>query len=164
MMANKSCGTRPELALGRLLWSCGIRYRKHVRDVPGRPDFCIKKYRMAIFVDGEFWHGCDWEVRRERIKSNREFWIAKIERNMRRDADVTGRLRREGWAVFRFWESDIRRRPGACLRLILSYLAGFTALSAPSYIPLDYRPYEMAEIPAAAEPDAPYGGRNADGG
>ncbi|MDE5752152.1 MAG: very short patch repair endonuclease, partial [Duncaniella sp.] len=78
MQANKSRDTKPELALGSLLCRCGIRYRKHSRRVAGKPDFCISKYRLAIFVDGELSHGRDWERRRTKLKSNRDLWIAKI--------------------------------------------------------------------------------------
>ena len=70
MQGNKSSGTKPELALGRLLWRNGIHYRKQPKNVPGKPDFCIKKYRLAIFVDGEFWHGRNWEQKRESLKGN----------------------------------------------------------------------------------------------
>lgn len=88
MQSNKGKGTKPEIAFGRLMWSAGIRYRKHPKGVPGTPDFCIRKYRMAIFVDGEFWHGRDWPRKKPTIKNNRDFWIAKIERNIARDISV----------------------------------------------------------------------------
>ena len=78
MQSNKGKGTKPEIAFGRLMWSAGIRYRKHPKGVPGTPDFCIRKYRMAIFVDGEFWHGRDWPRKKPTIKNNRDFWIAKM--------------------------------------------------------------------------------------
>lgn len=88
-----------------------MRYRKNNKTVFGKPDFSFKKYKVAVFVDGEFWHGKDWEIRKADIKSNREFWIAKIERNIQRDEEVTGRLKAEGWTVFRFWGKDVVKNP-----------------------------------------------------
>ncbi len=167
MQANKSRGTKPELALGRLLWGCGIRYRKHPSDVPGRPDFCVKKYRMAIFVDGEFWHGRNWEAQKARLKSNREFWIAKIERNMARDARVNRELEESGWKGFRFWESDIKKHPGACVGAVVLYLSYFHRFEVPEYIPADYQEYDDGQDAGlnamAAEPAEAYG-RSMDAG
>lgn len=167
MKANKSRGTKPELALGKLLWSCGIRYRKQPKGVAGTPDFCIKKYKLAIFVDGEFWHGRDWDNRKERLKSNRDFWIKKIERNIRRDRAVNARLIQQGWKVFRFWETDIKKHPGVCVSQVLRYLSNFTSISAPQYIPEDFKEsydllaettvMEYEETRIAAEPAAEYG-------
>lgn len=156
MQANKSFGTKPELALGRLLWSCGLRYRKHPKNVTGRPDFCIRKYRLAIFVDGEFWHGRDWEDKKKNLKGNRDFWIAKIERNIERDRRVNTTLSADGWKVFRFWETDIRKHPGRCIGAVLRYLAGFTSESAPQYIPADYT-LDTPSAPIAADPGVEYG-------
>ena len=112
MRANKSKGTKPELALAKAMWALGLRYRKNSGSIFGKPDFSFKKYKVAVFVDGEFWHGKDWEQRKAEIKGNREFWIAKIERNIRRDMEVTGRLKAEGWTVLRFWSNDIVKNAG----------------------------------------------------
>lgn len=157
MQGNKSKGTKPELAMARLLWSCGIRYRKHPKDVKGTPDFCIKKYKLAIFVDGEFWHGRDWPEKKEKLKGNRDFWIAKIERNIARDREVTAELVGRGWAVFRFWESDIRRHPGICVRQVLQYICQFKHLEIPDYLPSDYDLDIPEPTPQAAEPAEEYG-------
>src|SRR5690606_16832045 len=99
--------TKPELLLRRALWARDIRYRLHDRSLPGRPDIVIRKYRLAIFVDGEFWHGRDWEKRREHIHANRGFWIPKIERNMQKDEQANRTLRDMGYVVFRFWSQEI---------------------------------------------------------
>ena len=112
MRANKSKGTKPELALAKAMWALGLRYRKNSGSIFGKPDFSFKKYKVAVFVDGEFWHGKDWEQRKAEIKGNREFWIAKIERNIRRDMEVTGRLKAEGWTVLRFWSNDVVKNAG----------------------------------------------------
>ena len=165
MQGNKSSGTKPELALGRLLWRNGIRYRKQPRGVPGKPDFCIKKYRLAIFVDGEFWHGRDWVRKREALKGNRDFWIAKIERNIQRDIRVTQTLEAAGWKVFRFWESDVKKHPGVCLGEVLRYMSQFAGIVEPDYVPMDYCIYgagyddvsRSAGLSIAADVSAEYG-------
>ena len=112
MQSNKSTGTKPELVLAKAMWALGLRYRKNSGSIFGKPDFSFKKYKVAVFVDGEFWHGKDWEQRKVEIKGNREFWIAKIERNIRRDMEVTGRLKAEGWTVLRFWSNDVVKNAG----------------------------------------------------
>ena len=112
MQSNKSKGTKPELVLAKAMWALGLRYRKNSGSIFGKPDFSFKKYKVAVFVDGEFWHGKDWEQRKAEIKDNREFWIAKIERNIRRDMEVTGRLKAEGWTVLRFWSNDVVKNAG----------------------------------------------------
>ena len=112
MQSNKSKGTKPELLLAKAMWALGLRYRKNSGSIFEKPDFSFKKYKVAVFVDGEFWHGKDWEQRKAEIKGNREFWIAKIERNIRRDMEVTGRLKAEGWTVLRFWSNDVVKNAG----------------------------------------------------
>ncbi|WP_118898847.1 very short patch repair endonuclease [Neisseria lactamica] len=114
MQSNKSKGTKPELVLAKAMWALGLRYRKNSGSIFGKPDFSFKKYKVAVFVDGEFWHGKDWEQRKAEIKGNREFWIAKIERNIRRDREVTGRLKAEGWTVLRFWSNDVVKNTTCC--------------------------------------------------
>ncbi|OFM33188.1 very short patch repair endonuclease [Neisseria sp. HMSC068C04] len=114
MRANKSKGTKPELALAKAMWALGLRYRKNSGSIFGKPDFSFKKYKVAVFVDGEFWHGKDWEQKKAEIKGNREFWIAKIERNIQRDIEVTGRLKVEGWTVLRFWSNDVVKDTTSC--------------------------------------------------
>ena len=114
MRANKSTGTKPELVLAKAMWALGLRYRKNSGSIFGKPDFSFKKYKVAVFVDGEFWHGKDWEQKKAEIKGNREFWIAKIERNIKRDIEVTGRLKAEGWTVLRFWSNDVVKDTTSC--------------------------------------------------
>lgn len=124
MQANKSKDTSIELMLGRAMWHRGLRYRKHAKGVPGHPDFCFVGKRVAVFCDGEFWHGKDWEQAKQRLKSNREFWIAKIERNQARDREHTEALERAGWTVLRFWESDIRKHLDDCVGRVEAALNG----------------------------------------
>ena len=114
MQAIKSKDTSIELALRKALWRKGIRYRKNYKKLLGKPDIAITKYRIAIFCDSDFWHGYDWENRHQRIKSNRDYWIPKIERNMKRDKEVTAALEATGWTVLRFWEFQIRKELSMC--------------------------------------------------
>ena len=114
MQAIKSKDTSIELALRKALWHKGIRYRKNYKPLPGKPDIAITKYRIAVFCDSDFWHGYDWENRHQKIKSNRDYWIPKIERNMQRDQEVNEKLRSDGWIVLRFWGRQIKRDVVAC--------------------------------------------------
>ncbi|QLG45330.1 very short patch repair endonuclease [Costertonia aggregata] len=114
--------TKPELAFRKALYSKGYRYRIDYKKLIGRPDIALKKYKTVIFIDGEYWHGHNWEERKQKIKTNREFWIAKIERNMQRDQEVNAELKRLGYTVFRFWESEIKKNLDGCLQKVISHL------------------------------------------
>lgn len=118
MQANKATGTKPELLLAKKLFAKGYRYRKNNKSVFGKPDLTFKKLKLAIFVDGEFWHGRDWDTRKHAIKSNIEFWHKKIERNMERDKEVNEKLLEQGWTVLRFWDKEVIKEPAKCLELI----------------------------------------------
>ncbi len=118
MQAVKSKGSKIEIALAKALWSRGYRYRKHNKTVFGRPDFTFKNKKIAIFVDSEFWHGKDWERRKYDLKSNREFWLKKIERNIERDKEVNSQLASEGWKVLRFWGKDIISNLNECVEKV----------------------------------------------
>ena len=107
-----------ELKLRRELWKKGFRYRKNVREIFGCPDIVFKKLKIAIFVDSEFWHGYDWENRKNDFKSNRDFWIPKIERNIERDKEVDEKLIAEGWTVLRFWGREIKKNLEGCVKKI----------------------------------------------
>ncbi len=109
MQGNKSKGTKIEIVLGKALYAKGLRYRKNNKKVFGTPDFTISKYKIAIFADGDYWHGKDWETRKKKLGKNAGFWFEKIERNLERDFKVNKKLREEGWTVLRFWESDIKK-------------------------------------------------------
>ena len=122
MSANKGKGTKLELLFGKLLWNAGVRYRKNDKTVFGKPDFVIRKMKIAIFCDGEFWHGRNWEERKNDHKSNCEFWHTKIERNIKRDNEVNEQLKVQGWTVFRFWETEITKESDKCLNRILNYM------------------------------------------
>ena len=115
MRAIRSKDTTIELALRKALWQRGIRYRKNYKGLIGKPDIVITQYRIAVFCDSDFWHGYDWENRKSRIKSNQDYWIPKIERNMKRDREVTATLVEQGWIVLRFWEHTIRKELEECV-------------------------------------------------
>ena len=115
MRAIRSKDTTIELALRKALGQRGIRYRKNYKGLIGKPDIVITKYRIAVFCDSDFWHGYDWENRKARIKSNQNYWIPKIERNMKRDREVTAALVEQGWIVLRFWEHTIRKELEECV-------------------------------------------------
>jgi DNA mismatch endonuclease (patch repair protein) len=115
--------TKPEMLFRRALWEKGVRYRVDSIQIPGRPDVSIKKYKIAVFIDGEFWHGYNWDERKEHIKSNRKFWLPKIERNMQRDRQVNRQLNEMGFMVFRFWTREIKENLNRCITDILIYMA-----------------------------------------
>lgn len=122
MSRIKGKDSKPEMILRRAMWSRNIRYRLHNKDLPGKPDIVIKKYKLAIFVDGEFWHGYNWEEKQKQIKSNRSFWIPKIERNMQRDRQTNRALTDMGYTVFRFWSKDILKDLHKVMNQIELYL------------------------------------------
>lgn len=106
MARIKGKDTKPELIVRQYLYSRGYRYRKNVRTLPGTPDIALKKYRVAIFIHGCFWHGHEPHLRLP--KSNREYWEQKIARNRERDEENKERLRRLGWSVMTVWECQLR--------------------------------------------------------
>jgi DNA mismatch endonuclease (patch repair protein) len=114
--------TKPELLFRKALWNKGVRYRINNKQLPGRPDVSIQKYKLAVFIDGDYWHGHNWEERKAKLKTNREFWIPKIERNMQRDREVNQELETLGYTVFRFWESEIKSNLKTCVNDIMVYL------------------------------------------
>ncbi len=114
--------TKPELAFRKALWAAGYRYRVDYKKLIGKPDIVLNKYKTVIFIDGEFWHGHNWETRKQKIKTNREFWIPKIERNIQRDAEVNAALQNLGYTIFRFWETDVKKNLDACLKTVIASL------------------------------------------
>ena len=107
-----------ETILAKTLWHQGIRYRLNYRKLPGSPDIAITTNKIAVFVDGEFWHGYNWEKRKPKLKSNREYWIEKIEENIARDKRNDGLLDQMGWTVLHFWEKDVLKNLDACVNVI----------------------------------------------
>lgn len=118
MKAVKNSGSKIETMLQKELWHRGLRYRKNVKSIYGKPDIAFIGKKIAVFCDSEFFHGYDWENKQKEIKSNRDFWIPKIERNIQRDIEVNEKLRSEGWTVIRFWGNDIKRNLKECADII----------------------------------------------
>lgn len=115
MQSIKSKGTKIEVILAKALWNKGFRYKKNNNKIFGKPDFVFSKHKVAIFCDSEYFHGKDWEISKERIKTNREFWHKKIEGNIQRDQEVNNRLAQEGWIVLRFWGDEIKKNTQLCV-------------------------------------------------
>jgi len=122
--ASKKADTASEMRLRRVLWRAGCRYRTNLGELPGRPDVVFTRARLAVFCDGDFWHGKAWEERRTKLAqgTNADYWLAKIERNMERDARSNERLERDGWTVLRFWESQIQNDVEAVVAEVLEIL------------------------------------------
>ena len=118
MQQVKNKDSKIEVLLRKELWSRGLRYRKNVNRIYGKPDIVFIGKKVAVFCDSEFWHGYNWEERKKDFKSHQEFWIPKIERNMERDAEVTVRLESEGWTVIRFWGNEIKKNTAQCADII----------------------------------------------
>lgn len=110
---NRSTDARHECLLRSLLWKQGLRYRKNVRSLPGKPDIVFVAARVAVFCDGDFWHGRDWPrlSRKLRTGNNAAYWIPKIRTNRSRDRRNERLLKKEGWTVIRVWETDVHRNP-----------------------------------------------------
>ncbi len=118
MQRVKNKGSQIEVMLMKELWSRGLRYRKNVNGIYGKPDIVFIGKKVAVFCDSEFWHGYNWEERKHDFKSHQVFWIPKIERNMERDREVTEHLQSEGWTVLRFWGKDIKKNLKECADMI----------------------------------------------
>ena len=127
MSAIRSKDTKPELILRRALWQRGFRYRVAVKTLPGKPDIVFTKAKIAIFCDGDFWHGHNWALRGipsldDELAGYSEYWQNKIRRNIDRDHKNTSKLENNGWIVLRFWESDIKKNTEKCVEeIILCY-------------------------------------------
>ena len=119
MQAVKATGSKIEIALAKKLWALGHRYRKNDKSVFGKPDLTMKRYKLAIFVDSEFWHGKDWNTRKHDHKSNQDFWLKKIQRNIERDKEVNEQLLKDGWKVLRFWGEDVTKNLRNCTEKII---------------------------------------------
>lgn len=129
MSAIRSQDNKTEVKLRRALHALGLRYRKYSGSLPGRPDLVFPASRVAVFLDGDYWHGRDLvegrstalerRLRRLPVKT-RKYWRAKFRRRVERDEQVTRQLRDAGWLVLRFWESDVRANPTPAVRTVAS--------------------------------------------
>ena len=96
-----------EIMIAKSLWHRGYRYRLNYKALPGSPDIALAKYRIAIFIDGEFWHGKDFEQRKTKLKNNKDYWIEKIQENIDRDLKNDKLLRQMEWYPIHFWSNDV---------------------------------------------------------
>ncbi|MCR5206775.1 MAG: very short patch repair endonuclease [Lachnospiraceae bacterium] len=117
MQNIKSKDTAIEHKMRKALWHLGIRYRKNYRKLPGKPDICITKYKIAVFCDSSFWHGRDYELRKP-IGTNFTYWDNKIRKNMDRDRQVDSRLESMGWIVLHFWDIEINKHIEECIKAV----------------------------------------------
>ena len=123
MQRIHSNDTKAEIKLRHALWNKGVRYRKNYKVLPGKPDIAITKYRVAVFVDGDFWHARGHiDNPGEQIRTNRPYWLKKLKRNVERDKDVNDALLERGWIVLRFWDADVNSDLNKCVEEIMAYL------------------------------------------
>ncbi|SDZ77067.1 T/G mismatch-specific endonuclease [Selenomonas ruminantium] len=123
MSRIRATDTKPEVLLRKALWKKGLRYRKNYKTLPGKPDIVLPRQKIAIFVDGDFWHARGHQDNPgEQITSNQDYWQKKLARNVERDKEVNDELTEAGWLVLRFWESDIKNDLTGCLRKLEEYL------------------------------------------
>lgn len=111
--------SKAETDLAKELWRRGLRYRKNYRKLPGSPDIAILKHKIAVFVDGEFWHGKDWDQKKECLKTNQEYWIEKIGENIARDKRNDLLLFEIGWKPIHFWEKEVIKSLQFCADSII---------------------------------------------
>ncbi len=131
----KAKDTEIEMRLRMELWRRGYRYRKNYNKLPGRPDIALTKYKIAIFCDGEFFHGRDWDNLRSKLKdsNNGEYWISKISHNIDHDNEVNKMLLSMGWTVIRFWGKDIKKNLDECVKIIEETISTLYAPESQSY-------------------------------
>ena len=127
MSAIKQKNTEPELLLRRKLWGLGFRYRKNYKKLPGKPDIAFIGKKVAVFCDGDYWHGHNWAIRgygslEQELSRYSDFWRDKILRNIARDEKNNSLLSEMGWIVVRLWESDIRDNIDICVEKIYDAL------------------------------------------
>lgn len=122
MSRIRKTDTKPELIIRRLSFARGLRYRKYLAHLPGKPDLVFAGARVVVFVDGDFWHGWRFEEWEEKLSS--PYWRSKIRRNRERDSDHCARLEADGWTVLRIWEHEVEQNADACVDRIEVAVSG----------------------------------------
>ena len=117
MQHIKAADTSIEVKLRTALWREGLRYRKNYKKLPGKPDIVFLKPRVAVFCDSSFWHGRNFETKKQ-VATNSDFWISKIRRNIERDKEVNQLLAEMGWTVLRFWDNEINKHLPECVEAV----------------------------------------------
>ena len=169
MSRIRSKDTTPEKRVRQWLWQHGYRYRLCVKGVPGKPDIVMRKYRTAIFVNGCFWHGHDVQCTMyneqctvedskccKRPKTNRDFWVAKIQRNQERDQKNYRILQENGWQVIVLWECQLKPKKLEQTMLQVEILLHENLLATLHPKRLLYDQPDEKPLPAAAEPEVEY--------
>lgn len=110
--------SKVESVLAKALWHKGYHYRLNYKKLPGTPDIALIKYKIAIFVDGEFWHGKDFEKIKGKLKNNKDYWIDKIEENIQRDIKNDNLLRQIDWIPIHFWSQEVSKYTEYCVNEI----------------------------------------------
>ena len=108
MSRIRAKNTKIEIMFRSILFNRGLRFRVHYKGLPGKPDVVFPRHKIAVFIDGDFWHGRDFD---ERKNTYDEYWFSKITRNMERDKEVDKELKKAGWKVVRIWGEDLKREP-----------------------------------------------------
>lgn len=122
MSRVRSRDTKVEVLFRKTLWHLGFRYRKNWRKLPGNPDIVLTRQKIAIFIDGDFWHARGHETKPgEQISTRKKYWRQKLARNVERDKEVNDALTQEGWLVLRFWESEIQKNLKTCVECVIGY-------------------------------------------
>ena len=145
---NMSRVRNSDTALEKLLCEELVRqglttFTRNNKTIFGKPDIVFFARKIAIFCDGDFWHGYNWKQSQNEIKSNRDFWIPKIERNMQKDVEVTARLQEQGWTVLRFWGHEIQKEPEYCISVIWMSceFSPFSRIEQLTFVPRHFRHY-----------------------
>jgi DNA mismatch endonuclease, patch repair protein len=120
MKSVKSKGSKLENIVTKAIWNSGLRFRRNVTDLPGKPDVAIKKYKVVIFIDSCFWHGCSEHCRVP--KSNINYWLSKIKRNKEKDLEISNFYKAHDWKILRIWEHQIKNNQEAVIKDIVSFL------------------------------------------
>lgn len=109
LSGSRASDTKCEIMLRSALWRLGLRFRKNVRTLPGKPDIVFPTERLVVFCDGDFWHGNNWKERKRKLQkgANAPYWLSKIKGNIERDKLHNARLLESGWQIIRVWESTI---------------------------------------------------------
>jgi DNA mismatch endonuclease (patch repair protein) len=139
MSRIRATNTKPELALRKRLWAVGFRYVLHVSKLPGRPDLVFRSRRVAVFVDGCFWHGCPDHYVRPRSRT--DFWCRKLEANFLRDRRQTTQLELMGWRVHRIWEHELIEGPEAAVERLCA------AINSPAIRTVSWRVVKACQVP-----------------
>jgi DNA mismatch endonuclease, patch repair protein len=147
MAAVRNTGSTAEMAVRRRLWANGLRYRLGVK-LPGKPDLVFPRQRVAVFIDGDLWHGNSWRVRglpslEAQFPTRTAWWVAKIRRNMERDREVSNRLARDGWTVLRYWESEVLADPNGVARSVCAIV---DPVRADTFLVMESSPVERRRL------------------